>query len=406
MQGSEKGIAAMNGTGASDALAQLPVGTEDGELRTCMLGRRTGLPLSFLQQQIWQSSIEEFLAPDREITAFRLRGKLNRRALLAALDRIVARHQVLRASFREMDGSPVQTIEPPGSGFALIEQKVGSEDALLQACQQEARQAFDLTAGPLIRGRLLRVSKEDHVVLITLHRLAGDGASIKLFLRELASLYSAFVAGQDDVLAPLKLQYADYAAWQRQRVSEQELDRQKEYWRHQWSSISEPARVPASRSPFNKQLFTSARVCFELPADLTHRLTQLSKERGTNLSTALLSCWAVLLGRWATSDDVLLGIRLASRPHPQLEHLIGPFENLAPLCIRLEGNPTVEQLLQQVTATVMAANAHQDVPLERAAGVPAIQSLVELNDTDAATSDPVELTFTGLHVTETRNARC
>jgi hypothetical protein len=189
------------------------------ENRICPVPRDHVLPLSFAQQRLWLLAEQQNPPTIRHVTVrLQLQGKLNRRALLRALDRIVARHEVLRTTFRNNRGEPEQRIEPRDSGFTLIEQSVCDRN-VEQIFRQEVASPFDLSSGPLIRGRLLRISKQEHVLLITQHQIVSDTWSNGVLLNELAALYAAFALGLEDPLAPLEVQYADYANWQRKQVT-------------------------------------------------------------------------------------------------------------------------------------------------------------------------------------------
>jgi hypothetical protein len=195
------------------------------------------IPLSFAQERLWFLAQMEGVSEAYHIAlGVRLHGRLDARALRRALDRIVIRHEALRTSFRQNDGKPEQRIAGVGeSGFLLQEEDLGQhadiEGELQRVMAEEAGAPFDLEAGPLIRGRLLRLAEEEHALLITMHHIVSDGWSMGILLKELNTLYGAFVRGEEDPLPELAVQYADYAVWQRERMEGEVLQGQVEYWK-------------------------------------------------------------------------------------------------------------------------------------------------------------------------------
>jgi hypothetical protein len=171
----------------------------------CSMSRGRDLPLSLEQQRVWAADHTSPSAANNTTVHLRLRGKLSRRALIATLERITTRHQVLRTTFRSIEDAPAQVIEPAGHSFSLTEQNVEGDWALERISRQEALDPFDLSSGPLIRGRLLCVSEQEYVLLITLHRIISDDWSIGVLLREMGALYRAFIRGEPDPLQPLKV---------------------------------------------------------------------------------------------------------------------------------------------------------------------------------------------------------
>ena len=179
----------------------------------------------------------------------RLRGELDRGALKRALDRIVARHEALRTRFEFEEGEPVQRITPEGEGGLhggnTIYEARGSGSRVGRLMAEEAGTAFDLERGPLIRGRLVRVGEQEHVLLITMHHIVSDGWSMGVLFNELSALYGAYVRGEQDPLAEMSVQYADYAVWQREWMEGEVLREQGEYWRKTLAGVPAVTRDPA-----------------------------------------------------------------------------------------------------------------------------------------------------------------
>ncbi|MBA2675550.1 non-ribosomal peptide synthetase, partial [Ramlibacter sp.] len=332
--------------------------------------RDAPLPLSFAQQRLW------FLAQlDADSRAYHmplglhLSGRLNRAALQHALDRIVARHEALRTAFVLEGGLPVQRIAAPDTGFMLQEHDLrGHADVRTEAealAVQETGAPFDLTTGPLIRGRLLVLGDEEHVLLVTMHHIVSDGWSMGVLTQELSALYGAFVEGRDDPLDPLPIQYADYAAWQRRWLDGEVLQRQSDYWKQRLSGAPALLELPTDRTRPAQQDYRGAVAGISLGAELSAGLKALAQRHGATLHMTLLAAWAVLLGRLSGQDDVVIGTPVANRTRVEVEGLIGFFINTLALRLDLGENPSTAQLLQRVRAEALAAQQHQDLPFEQ-----------------------------------------
>ncbi|HEV3051100.1 MAG TPA: amino acid adenylation domain-containing protein, partial [Longimicrobium sp.] len=329
------------------------------------------IPLSFAQQRLW--FLEQFgkLGSTYHIPMrLRLRGDLDRGALVRALDRIVARHEVLRTGFPTVDGEPVQRIAPvEESGFRLMEHDLrasaDAEDDLSRLVQDEANAPFDLARGPLFRGRLVRMAADDHVLLLSMHHIVSDGWSVGVLFRELGALYAAFARGEPDPLPPLPVQYADYAAWHRRWVEGPVLAAQADYWRETLAGAPELLELPTDHPRPAKQDFTGASVKVELDEALTAGLRTLSQRHGTTLFMTLLAGWAAVLSRLSGQDDVVIGTPTANRGRAEVEELIGFFVNTLPLRVDLSGALTVAGLLNRVKSLALEAQQNQDIPFEQ-----------------------------------------
>jgi aryl carrier-like protein len=333
--------------------------------------REGALPLSFAQQRLW------FLAQldARAAAAYampggvRLRGALDVAALQAALDRIVARHEALRTSFASVEGEPVQVIAAPEVGFALTHEDLSGHAApeaeLERLAAEEAGAPFDLEHGPLIRGRLVRLADDDHVLLVTMHHIVSDGWSMGVLVNELSALYAACSQGQPDPLPALPIQYADYAVWQRRWITGEVLQRQLDFWRAHLSGAPALLELPTDRPRPPVQDYAGASFGFAFDAELSAGLKALSQRHGSTLFMTLLASWAALLARLSGQSEVVIGTPVANRHRAEVEPLIGFFVNTQALRIDLSGSPTVAQLLAQVRATALAAQDHQDLPFEQ-----------------------------------------
>ncbi|TFW31228.1 non-ribosomal peptide synthetase [Duganella callida] len=331
------------------------------------------LPLSFAQQGLWfLDQLDHAAGAAYHMpAALRLQGRLDRQALQAALDRIVARHASLRTRFGDADGETVQIIAAPDAGFALLTHDLSHlsgherDYAVQRLADDEAIQRFDLTAGPLIRGQLLRLAQDEHVLLITQHHIISDGWSIGVLVREISVLYAAFSQGEADPLPPLAIQYADYAAWQRGWLQGDVLARQSAFWQEQLSGAPALLELPADRPRPAQQSYAGGAVTLRFDAELTAALKALGQRHGATLFMTLLAGWAALLSRLSGQDDVVIGTPVANRPRAELEGMIGYFVNTLALRVRLEDDPSVAQLLARVKAHTLGAYEHQELPFEQ-----------------------------------------
>ncbi|HEX8317854.1 amino acid adenylation domain-containing protein [Longimicrobium sp.] len=329
------------------------------------------LALSFSQQRLWfLEQLGELGSTYHIPEQLRLRGALDRPALARALERIVARHESLRTVFVLVDGEPEQRILPvEESGFALGEHDLRGEPhaeaQVERLVDREADAPFDLERGPLVRARLVRLADDDHLLLVTMHHVVADGWSMGVFNRELSTLYTAFSQGQPDPLAALPVQYADYAAWQRQWAEGEVLDAQAAYWTQALAGAPELLDLPTDHPRPARQDHAGAAVHVELDGELAAGLTALSHRHGTTLYMTLLAGWATVLARLSGQDEVVVGTPWANRTRPEVEELIGFFVNTLALRVDLAPRPTLAGLLAQVKARALEGQRNQDIPFEQ-----------------------------------------
>ncbi len=328
-------------------------------------------PLSFAQQRLWFLTQLEGASEAYHISrALRLEGDLDRAALRSALDRIVLRHEALRTTFVQLEGETVQRVLPEEEGrFHLVEQdllgRADAREALDRMVAREAGVPFDLGQGPLIRGLLLRLAEEEHVLVITMHHIVSDGWSMNVLVGELSALYGAFRKGEADPLPPLEVQYIDYAAWQRQWVTGEVLQRQADYWKAALEGVPALLEIPKDHGRPAHQDFEGALVDFELDPELTKGIKALSLRHGVTPFMTLLAAWTVLLSRLSGQEDLVVGTPVANRGRAEIEGLIGFFVNTLALRLDLSGTPTVGELLGRVKARALSAQHHQDIPFEQ-----------------------------------------
>ena len=332
--------------------------------------RREHLPLSFAQQRLWLLAQREGVSRAYHITmGVELRGALDRTALYRALDRIVARHEVLRTSFMPVEGEPVQRIATfTECGFQLLEHDLRQHEDVAAELQvlidQEAGANFDLERGPLIRGRLIRQDENRYALLITTHHIVFDGWSIGVFLDEFSALYGAFASGEEDPLPELRLQYADYAVWQRQRITDSILQQQASYWTKMLAGAPTLLDLATDYPRPAQQDYAGGIVELTLDEKLTTDLQALSQRHGTTMFMTLLAGWASLLARLSGQHDLVIGTPVANRGRGEIERLIGFFGNTLALRLTLSDDITVGKLLETVKAQTLAAQQHQDIRFE------------------------------------------
>ncbi|HST62463.1 MAG TPA: amino acid adenylation domain-containing protein, partial [Longimicrobium sp.] len=328
-------------------------------------------PASYAQERLW---FLDRLQPGSSVYNLplirRLGGALDPAALERALGEIVRRHESLRTTFQERDGAPVQVIAPFG-GLALpVEDLSGlgeadREGAMRQRAGEEARRAFDLSAGPLFRAALLRLGEEDHVLLLAMHHIVSDGWSMGVLFRELSALYEAYREGGASPLPELPVQYADYAAWQREQLAGEVLDRQLAYWRERLAGAPERLELPTDHRRPPVQTYRGASVPVSFSSELLERLQALGRSEGATLYMTLLSAFQVLLSKYSGSEDVVVGSPIAGRTRGEVEDLIGFFINTLVLRTGLSGDPSFRAVLGRVREATLGAYEHQEVPFER-----------------------------------------
>ena len=335
------------------------------------VARDADLPLSFAQQRLWFLHQWEPSSPFyNSPSVVRLSGHLQLSVLQRTLLEVVRRHEVLRTTFPTQGGRPRQRItatllpELPLVDLSTLDPEV-AESAATQLARDEAQRPFDLSAGPLLRVTLLRLSEEEHVLLFTLHHIVSDGWSMGLLVREVAALYRAYQAGEDSPLEELPVQYADYAQWQRGWLQGEVLERQLAYWRQQLAGAPPVLELPTDRARPVVQSYRGAAWEFRLGEELTGGLKELSRRCGVTLFMTLLAGFEVLLWRLSGQADIVVGTAIANRTRRETEALIGFFVNTLVLRVEVRGEESFEELVGRVREVCLGAYGHQEVPFER-----------------------------------------
>jgi amino acid adenylation domain-containing protein len=328
-------------------------------------------PLSFAQERLWFMSRLDPRSPAFNIPAsFELKGTLDVSALEQTFGEIVRRHEALRTTFDEVEGAPVQLVNP-AQPFSLPVTDLGrlsepeQRQEVARRSFEEVRRVFDLRESPLVRASLLRLEAARHVLLLTMHHIASDGWSIGLMAREVAALYEAFAARRPSPLAELPIQYADFARWQREWLQGEVLARQLDYWRGQLGGSSLPVlQLPTDRPRPARPNFLGATVDSHVPASLSERLKTLGQQEGATLFMVLLASFQTFLHHYTKQEDIIVGTDLANRNRVETEELIGFFVNLLPLRVRMAGSLEFREALRRVREVTLGAYAHQDIPFD------------------------------------------
>ncbi|MET0396874.1 MAG: amino acid adenylation domain-containing protein, partial [Longimicrobiaceae bacterium] len=348
------------GTGAAEPAPPIAPVPRDG-----------ALPLSFAQQRLWLiDRMEPGSAAYNIPTPLRLRGALDARALRRALAEIVRRHEALRTVFAEADGEPVQTVRPAGP-VALPVVELGGlpagarERELRRLADAEGGRPFDLRRGPLLRAALLRAGDAEWALLLNVHHIVSDGWSTGILVGEFSALYGAFARGEPSPLPEPRVQYADFAAWQRAWLSGERLEAQLAFWREKLKGAPPALDLPTDGPRPAVPGVRGATLGFALTAEASAAVRALCRREGVTPFMALLAAWQLLLARYAATDDVSVGTAIAGRNRVELEGLVGFFVNTLVLRAELGGRPTVREVLRRVREATLGAFAHQDVPFER-----------------------------------------
>ncbi|HEU5180261.1 MAG TPA: condensation domain-containing protein, partial [Candidatus Polarisedimenticolia bacterium] len=354
-------------------LERMRKGKPSGEAAAPTIPRRPEgeAPLSFAQQRLWFIHQIDPKSPAYNVSnALRLRGALDPSALQRCLEEVVRRHDSLRTRFVSREGAPLQVIDPPGSIDLPLADLTRlpapqREAEAIRLAGEEAGAPFDLETGPLLRSRLLRLDREDHVFLLTMHHIVSDGWSTGVLVREVAALYEAFAAGRPSPLPELPIQYADFAAWQRQALSGERLERELAYWRECLTPLPPVLDIPAARPRPPVLTFRGGVERVTVPAEIADAMRTLTRREGATLFMGLLASFDALLSRLSGEEDITIGTGIANRTLPELESLVGFFVNTLVIRASCAGDPSFRELLGRVREATLGAFTHQDLPFER-----------------------------------------
>ncbi len=335
------------------------------------------IPLSFAQQRLW---FLHQLAPEASAynlpCTVRLTGTLDAPALERSLDEIVSRHEALRTTFAVRPGGPVQIVGPAypvrlvcddlsSIDPAAIDPAAEREARLEARCVAEFSRPFDLARGPLLRAVLIRLSSDDHALLLPTHHIASDGWSMGILIREIGALYEAFRAGHPSPLAPLQLQYPDWSLAERALLDDARLAPHIDHFRDDLAGAPLVHELPTDRPRPDVPSRRGAETRFSLDAGLTAEIGTLARAMGATPFMVLLAAFTSLLHRASGQDDIVVGTPTAGRNRREIEPLIGFFASTVAIRARFRGAVTFRQLVGQIRERSLAAFAHDEVPFER-----------------------------------------
>jgi amino acid adenylation domain-containing protein/non-ribosomal peptide synthase protein (TIGR01720 family) len=353
------------------ALARRIEGARRARRGPAPVRRPAVIPLSPAQQRLW--FIDRFQGPSGAYNmglALRLAGRLDRQALAEALADVVARHESLRTVFPDTDGRPRQLILAPEAARPRLTTRTVTHEELDRVVADAVAEGFDLAAEPAIRPLLLDLGPQDHVLLVILHHIVGDGLSLAPLARDIERAYTARTVGRPPLFDALPVQYADYTLWQRDMLGAEDdpnslLSEQLRYWREVLSGLPEELALPTDR-PRPAELSQRGEIIrFDIDGELHRRLTALAQRHQASLFMVFQGAVALLLSKLGAGTDIPVGGPVAGRTDSALAGLVGCFVNTLVFRTDVSGDPTFGELLARVRETTLAAQAHQDVPFER-----------------------------------------
>jgi len=360
-------ISDLAGLSAEDKRALL---AERLRQRQAKKARRHRFPASFSQRRMW---FLERLTPGGAAYnvpgALRVHGRLDLESWRRACQEIVRRHEILRTTYQEVDGQPVQIVAETGEPEFTVVDCTGlsgpeGEAEIRRLAREEFARPFDLRTGPLLRVKFLRLGPDEHVLLLTIHHIAGDLWSTSVAFGELATLYGAYRAGEEPRLPELPVQYADYAVWQHGRMAEGAFADDLEYWKQALRGAPPALELPTDRPRPAVQSTNGGSRPFALSATVTDRLREVSRSEGATPFMTMLAAFQLLLHRYSRQDDIVVGVPVANRGRSEIEGLVGLFTNMLALRTDLSGAPTFRELVARVRQVCLAAYAHQEVPFD------------------------------------------
>ena len=329
------------------------------------------VPLSHSQERLWFIyQMEPETCAYNLPCALRIIGELNAGALEAAINAVIARHEILRTSIGSSEGRPVQVIQPaqPISLPIIDLQEYSSleRDAHLdQLVRREVQRIFKLEEGPLIRSVLFRLTEREHLLLTVTHHIISDGWSLGVFFKEIEQLYHGFAHGIAPELALLQAQYGDFAAWQQQQTQNAVFEEDVRFWKEKLEGAPVMVDLPTDRSRQGRPGFRGAHFTLTFPEPFYESMIDLNRDLGTTVFMLLMASLGIVLSKWCHQTDMVLGTVVACRTRREIENLIGCFMNFLPVRMTLGGVQTGLDLLKQLKATIVEGHSHQDCPFEK-----------------------------------------
>jgi NRPS condensation-like uncharacterized protein len=295
-------------------------------------------------------------------------GDVDLGVLERALNEIVARHEALRTSFTVMGGSPVQRIAP-GLQIGIEEVDLrgvaGGEGETQRIINEDVARPFDLQRAPLLRVKLIRAAGAETMLLINMHHIISDGWSLGVLVRELRAVYQALEQGLGPSLKELRIQYADFAVWQREWLQGERLAEELNYWRERLAGAPPLLEMPCDHRRPVVESYRGAVQRFGIPGRLVEPLRDLAREQQATVFMVLLAVFQALLARYSGQSDIIVGSPIANRNRAELEDLIGFFVNMLVLRTEVAEELSVRQLIERVREVTLGAYDHQDLPFEK-----------------------------------------
>ncbi|MEH1934496.1 MAG: condensation domain-containing protein [Nostoc sp.] len=331
------------------------------------ISRSQELPLCLAQERLWFLDQLEPGNPFYNVPiAVHLTGELNTAILEQSLNEVVGRHEPLRTSFSAVEGRPIQAIAPTLKiTLPVIDLPGATVESALGIATELAQQPFDLSQAPLLRAKLLRLTEQEHMLLLVMHHIISDGWSIGILIRELAEIYEAFSHGLPSSLPELSIQYADFAYWQKQWLQKEVLESQVNYWKQQLSGSLAVLQLPTDRPRPAIQTYTGKKQFFTFPKALSEAVNNLNRQEGVTQFMTLLAVFKTLLYCLTNQEEIIVGSPVVGRTRREIEKLIGFFLNTLVLRTNLSGEMTFRELLGTVREVALGAYAHQDLPFEK-----------------------------------------
>ena len=328
-------------------------------------------PLSFAQRRFWfLKQLYPDSAADNLLNVIRLGGELDIPMFEKALSETVKRHEILRTTFEMAEGIPAQIVSPPQpfslplADLSLLPQEA-SVSEVERVARREGLKPFDLSKGPLMRGALIRLGAEDHVVMLSMHHIVSDGWSMNLLVSEVSRMYGAYRRGEEAEIEELAIQYGDYAEWQQEWLGGEGYEEQMKYWKEKLAGAPALLDLPTDFARPSERTARGATRLLVLPEALIGGLKELAQREGVTLFMLLLAVFDLLLHRYTGQTDIVIGTPVAGRNRIETEKLIGFFLNALILRTDVSGNPSFRELLQKVRRVTIEAFANQDVPFEK-----------------------------------------
>ena len=327
----------------------------------------TNVPLSFAQERLWFIDKLEGSIQYHTLVALRLQGKLNKEALEAAVKSVIKRHEILRTVYVEFDGIGYQKVKDFSSwGISYLDGSSLKHNKTLldETIHNINKQPFDLSKDFMLRGTVINIADDDHLLVVSIHHIACDAWSTPIIIKEVTQHYAATLQGVPYQLPPLQLQYADYAVWERDHLREDLLETKLGYWKTKLEGFT-PLRLPYDfERPLNRTSRGSSIFKF-IDQSVLKPLVDISRQNDCSLYMTLLAAFDILLYRYTNQGDISVGASIANRNQQEVEELVGFFVNTITLRNQVKGDQTFIDLLRQVQTTTLGAYQHQDVPFEK-----------------------------------------